>query len=350
MQEHNVFSIGLDVSDRFSYICELDAEGQVARRERISTHRDSLRLYFGARSRTRLCLEVGPHSPWMSRLLEEMGHEVLVANARKLKLIYGRDRKTDVGDAEVLARVGRLDPTLLSPITHRSAEVQQDLAVIKARDALVKTRTRLINHIRGSAKALGHRVPSCTAKSFHRLEATDLPEELRPALAPQLEVVREIANQIRHYDHLIEKLAKDKYPETEALRQIQGVGAITALAFVLIVQDPARFSRSRDVGAFLGLVPKRDQSGELDRELHITKAGDPLLRRLLVHSAHYILGPFGQDSDLRRFGERLTSRGGKAAKKRAVTAVARKLAVVLHHLWRTGDVYEPLHNTIRSAN
>lgn len=349
MQENTLVSIGLDVSDRYTYVCELNGQGEVECRQRISTRQEALRLHFGGRPRARLCLEVGPQSPWMSRLLEEMGHEVLVANPRRLRMIYGRDRKTDVSDAEILARVGRLDPSLLSPIRHRSQTAQKHLAIIKARDALVATRTRLINHIRGAAKALGQRIPSCTAKSFHRLDELDLPEDLRPALAPLLEVVREVSERIRRHDKLIETIGKECYPETERLRQVQGVGPITALAYMLVVQDPRRFTRSRDVGAFLGLIPKRDQSGEVDRELHITKAGDPLVRRLLVHSAHYILGPFGPDTDLKRFGDRLTHRGGKAAKKRAVTAVARKLAVLLHHLWRTGDDYQPLYNTVRTA-
>ena len=134
------------------------------------------------------------------------------------------------------------------------------------------------------------------------------------------------------------------YPETDLLRQVEGVGALTALAFVLTLENPERFAKSRSVGAYLGLEPAQDQSGDRDPQRHISKEGDEMLRKLLVGSAHYILGPFGSDSDLRRHGEKIASRGGKNAKKRAAVAVARKLSVLLQRLWVTGEVYEPLRN------
>jgi len=145
----------------------------------------------------------------------------------------------------------------------------------------------------------------------------------------------------------VKKISEEKYPETELLRAIKGVGPITALAFVLILEDPERFSKSRQVGSFIGLTPSRDQSGEIDKQLRITKAGNPLLRRLLVGAAQYILGPFGEACDLRRFGLKLSARGGKNAKRRAVVAVARKLTVLLYRLWRHGEIYGPLYTAKR---
>jgi transposase len=278
----------------------------------------------------------------VSRLLADCGHEVLVANPRKLALITQNDSKDDPVDAELLARLGRVDPQLLSPIEHRGAQAQADLAVIRARDAVVAARTQLVNHVRGAVKSLGSRMGSCSTRSFAKQAALQLPADLRFALEPLLEVIRVMTEQINGYDRQIEDACREKYPETELLRQVTGVGAVTSLAFVLTLENPYRFARSRSVGSFLGLRPGQDKSGAQDPELRITKGGDRLLRRLLVGSAQYILGPFGPDCDLRRWGLKLASRGRKNAKKRAVVAVARKLAVLLHRLWAGSEVYEPL--------
>jgi transposase len=267
-----------------------------------------------------------------------------VANARELGFIYKNSRKNDRLDAENLARVARLDPKLLSPIEHRGEEAQADLALLRTRDVLVKSRTQFINHLRGSVKAFGARLPVCSTESFHRQAVEALPDALKPALMPIISTIASLTDQIKEYDKQIEHVAAEKYPETEILRRISGVGPITALAFVLILEDPQRFSKSRKVGAFLGMVPSRNQSGESDPKQRISKEGDGMLRSLLVQCAHYILRPNSPDSDLKRFGLKLDARGGKGAKQRAVVAVARKLSVLLHHLWSTGEVYEPLYN------
>jgi transposase len=297
----------------------------------------------------RIAIEAGTHSPWASRVLEECGHEVLVANARKVRLIYANRRKTDEIDAENLARLARLDPKLLYPVEHRGEESQAHIALIRSRDALVGCRTQLVNHVRGAVKSFGARLPKCPAVSFHKRAAEHVPEALLPALGPILEQIASLTEGIRDYDRRLEAISLERYPETALLRQVEGIGPLTALTFVLTVGDPARFKKSRNVGAYLGLVPARDQSGDRDSQKHISKEGDEMLRRLLVGSAHYILGPFGSDSDLRRHGEKIASRGAKNSKKRAAVAVARKLAVLLHTLWVSGDVYDPLYNRHRCA-
>jgi transposase len=288
-------------------------------------------------------MEVGTHSRWASHLLSELDHDVLVANARKLRAIYHNPRKGDRADAETLARLARLDPELLSPIHHRSPEAQADLAVMRSRDAIVRSRTLLINHARSIVKSSGDRLPSCSADSFAHKVAPDIPETLHLALLPILDTIASLTKQIREYDRQIELLCQDQYPETKLLRKVSGVGPLTALGYILTLEEPRRFQRSRQVGPALGLVPKRDQSGDQDPQLRITKTGDPYLRRLVVGSAQYILGPFGPDCDLRRWGLKLAERGGKNAKKRAVVGVARKLAVLLHHLWKTGEIYDPFY-------
>jgi transposase len=292
-------------------------------------------------------MEVGAHSRWASHLLKDLGHDVLVANARKLRAIYHNPRKGDRVDAETLARLARLDPELLSPIHHRSPQAQADLAVLRSRDALVRSRTLLINHTRSIVKASGARLPSCSADSFAHKVAPDIPGPLFPALSPVLETIASLTQQIRSYDRQIEILCQEQYPETQLLQPVAGVGALTALAYILTLEDPRRFRKSREVGPALGLVPRRDQSGDHDPQLRITKTGDAYLRRLLVGSAQYILGPFGPDCDLRSWGLKLAERGGKNAKKRAVIAVARKLAVLLHHLWKTGEIYDPFYHSKR---
>jgi transposase len=164
--------------------------------------------------------------------------------------------------------------------------------------------------------------------------------EVANLVEPALIVIDAMTAQIKHLDKELEELAETKYPVTRKLREIKGVGVITALVFVLTIGDPARFEKARDVGAYLGLVPKRDQSGNVDMELRISKAGDKILRRLLVGAAQYILGPFGEDCDMKRKGERLIERGGRRAKKKAVVAIARTLSVVMLTLWKNGGNYE----------
>jgi transposase len=271
----------------------------------------------------------------------------LVANPRKTRLIYTNRRKTDEIDAENLARLARLDPKLLYPLKHRGEHSQAHLAIIRSREALVSARTQLVNHVRGAVKSFGSRLPKCPARSFHNKAPEHIPEALWPALGPILETIGSLTERIREYDRQLEAICQEHYPETELLRQVEGVGVLTALTFVLTLEDPYRFEKSRMVGAYLGLVPARDQSGDRDPQKRISKEGDEMLRRLLVSSAHYILGPFGSDSDLRRPGEKIASRGAKNSKKRAVVAVARKLSVLLHRLWVTGEAYDPLYNTHR---
>ena len=169
------------------------------------------------------------------------------------------------------------------------------------------------------------------------------------ALLPLVEAIGELTVRIAAAGREVEALC-EAHPETAALRQVSGVGPITALTFVLTIENPGRFPQNREVGAYLGLVPRQRDSGERAPQLGIGKSGDAGLRRLLVQAAHYILGPFGPDSDLRRWGERYAGTGAGNAKKRAVVAVARRLAVLLLALWKTGEVYEPLrHAAVREA-
>jgi transposase len=333
--------IGVDLGDRSSQLCRLDREtGAILEEKPLSTTSASFQRYFAGASPCLVIVESGTHTPWVRRLLESLGHQVITANPSKVHLIASSKRKSDERDARCLAQLGRVDPELLSPVHARNPEAQQALAVVRAREGLVKARTMLINQVRGTVKSFGARLPGGSAKNFARGASEALPQELKAALEPLLAVIADLSERIRGFDRDIEAWAQ-RFPVTERLRQIKGVGALTALVFVLTLDDPHRFARSRSVGAYLGLVPASRSSGTSSPQLPITKQGDRLLRRLLVQASHYILGPFGQDSDLRSFGLALSQRGGKSGKKRAVVAVARKLAVLLHRLWVSGEDYEP---------
>jgi len=335
-------TIGLDLGDKSTEAFVLDEAGEVVETFRVRTTKAALGRALGRYERSRVVLEVGTHSPWISRLVRELGHETIVANPRRVRLIAENDSKTDRMDAELLARLGRVDATLLSPVVHRGESAQRDLVLVRARDGLVRARSQLVNQVRGFAKSLGERCPSSSTEAFPARVRKALPEDLFPGLGTMLAMIEQLTAEIRSMDREVERLCKERYPETAVLRQVKGVGPITALCFVLTLEDPHRFAKSRSVGAYLGLRPRQRESGDQRPQLRITKAGDGLLRRLLVTSAHYVLGPFGPDTDLRRFGLKLAERGGTAAKKRAVVAVARRLAVLLHRLWLTGEEYQAL--------
>src|SRR5207302_780618 len=265
-------TIGLGLGDRNSWYCVLDEAGTIQLEQRVRTTAKALQEVFGAMPRSRIALEIGTHSPWISRLLSELGHEVIVANARKVRLIGESRKKDDRLDAQTLARLARIDPQLLYPVKHRGAQAQADLMMIRARAGLVRARTALVNSARGLAKSYGERLRGCNVRNMDAEKAENLSPELQ-----------------------------------------QG----------------------------------RRNSGQSEPQMHISKEGDPYLRTLLVQGAQHILGPFGVDCDLRRWGLKLAERGGKSGKKRAIVATARKLAVLLHHLWVSGEAYEPLHNSSR---
>jgi transposase len=337
-------TIGMDLGGRKSRYCMLSGDGEILREDEVPTTKAGMTATFGSLGRVRIAIEVGTHSPWVSRLLGSLGHEVIVANPRQVKLITESSRKDDRLDAQTLARLARIDPQLLRPIQHRSERAQTALMVIRVRAALITVRTSLVNTARGLAKAMGERLPKCDADQMGVLKAESMPPKLRHLLEPLLKEVESLTEKIKDGDRQIEQIAREDYPETTLLQQVGGVGPLIALSFVLTVDDKNRFQKSRDIGCYIGLRPRRSDSGQRQPQLRITKEGDPYLRTMLVQGAHYILSRRGPDTDLKRWGLRLAERGGKRAKKKAVVAVARKLGILLHRLWVTGEVYEPLRN------
>jgi transposase len=337
-------TIGMDLGDKTSRYCMLGNEGEILREGQVATTKTGIVEAFGSLGRARIAIEVGTHSPWVSRLLLKLGHEIIVANPRQVKLITESSRKDDRLDAQTLARLARIDPQLLRPIQHRSEKAQGALMVIRVRAALVAVRTSLVNTARGLAKAMGERLPKCDADQMGVLQAVSLPPKLRQVLEPLLKEVESLTEKIKDSDREIEQIARKEYPETALLQQVGGVGPLIALTFILTIEDKNRFQKSRDVGCYVGLRPRRSDSGQSQPQLRITKEGDPYLRTMLVQGAHYIISRRGPDTDLKRWGLHLAKHGGKRGKKRAVVAVARKLGILLHRLWVTGEVYEPLRN------
>src|SRR6201981_3336530 len=339
-------TIGLDLGDQWSCYCILDEAGRILLEQKVATTPEALKQTFAKIPRSSLiALETGTHSPWVSRLLTELGYKVIVAHAQKVQLITKSNRKDDRHDARTLARLARIDPELLGPVRHRSAQAQIHLTVIRARAELVRARTALVNASRGLVKSYGQRLPKCGTRQVSRELGAGLHAELREVLEPLLKEIESLNERIQEYEVRVEKIAKESYPQVERLKQVKGVGTQIALTYVLTLDDPHRFPTRREVGGFLGLCPGRRDSGESQPQMRISKEGDRYLRHMLGQGAHYILGPFGADSDLRRWGLKLAARGGKNAKKRAVIAVARKLAVLLHRLWVSAEVYEPLRNS-----
>jgi len=336
-------TIGIDLGDVWSHYCTINEEGEVIDRGRFRTNPSGVDKRFRDLEPIRIAMEAGTHSIWISEQIRDLGHEVIVANVRELRAISHSDRKSDSVDAEKLARYARLDPEILRPIAHRTVAQQETLTLIRARDVLVRLRTGAVNSVRGLAKPCGCRLPASSTLCFAKRCLAMMPPGLSVALSPLLHQIADMTVKIKEYDRAIKKLTETEFPETQALIKVYGVGHLTALTYVLTLGKKERFQRSRDVGCYLGLRPKRSQSGDSDPQLGITKAGNGYLRQLLVECANHAIGPHGKDSSLRRWGLSLGARGGSHARRRAVVAVARKLAVLLHRIWITQEAYVPFY-------
>lgn len=343
--------IGIDLGDKKHAICVIDQDGNILKEYFIYNRPDDLEQLSKDYPKALMAMEVGTHSPWISRLLEGLGHKVLVANARKLRAIYTNERKSDELDARMLAKIARLDPEFLHPVRHGSQQAQHDLLAIKLRDTLVRQRVHIISSIRFMLKSLGIKLKSPSSAAFASYARRALEEHSKTLqmIEPALASLDGLNAAIKAYDRQIQTACCEKYPETQQLQQITGVDPITSLCFVLTIEEIGRFEKTRDIGAYLGLVPRRDQSGETDKQLPISKAGNGQLRKLLVQCAQYMLGHFGPDCDLRRQGLKLAARGGKAAKRKAVIAIARKLAVLMLALRLSGNDYKPLKEESKDA-
>ena len=337
---------GIDLHTEYSQICILDEEGEVMETSRVRTSRKALEGYF-RRDPMRVVMEAGGSSPWVSRLVESVGHEVVVCSPRRVRLIAESKLKNDRVDAEVLARLVRIDPEFLKPIQHRSEEAQLLRANLKVRSAMVEARTKWINTVRGLLRSFGYKVAGKSPGTFvDRVNRMKLPDELRAVIEPLLEQLDLLSGEIKRRNEHVEEMVKD-LPEVAHLREIPGVGPVVATYFVLTIDDPDRFRNSRDVASFFGLRPSMRESASVSHFGRITKEGDPEMRRLLVQAAHAFLLTKA-DSELKTWALALAQRKGKG---KAAVALARKLAVLMHHLWVTGEVYQafPTEDSSKAA-
>lgn len=336
--------IGMDIGDKDSRVCVLQATGTIREETSIPTTEEAIRDYFTPEGlHILVVIEAGNQSVWINHLLEELGYEVLVARPSRLRDLYRDKDKSDCLDARRLAQLGYVDPNILAPVTHLKSQTYADRCLVYGRDHLVTTRTKLINFVRGQAKTSGNKIPTCKAVNFHSKARKHIPENLTTVVESVLTTIEYVTKQIAELDKQIEGAAA-RYPIVERLCDVPGIAVLTAMAFVLAIEDPLRFQRSDTVAAYLGLVPRKHQSGSKNTTIGPGSAGDSIARRYLIQAAQYHLWNSNIDSSIQRAGLRIMSRGGEGGKSKAVFTVARKLAVLLHTLWVTGSEYEPLHD------
>lgn len=336
------YFIGIDIGDKTNFVCVLDSKGNIVLETEVTNDEESVTILLENFPSATVAIEACSHSLWLNALLLELDLKVYVANPRKVQLIYKNYKKTDKEDAKILAKLVRSDPSLLFPIVTRDIETQEDLILLKTRRKMVDCRGDLIRHIRGIIKPFGVKLPKgVTVDNFHVKAKEYIENSILSILKDTFDAIESLAKQIKNLETKIDDLIKEKYPEANLLQTIPGVGPIISLTFLLIIGDPKRFKKSRDVGAYFGLIPKRDQSGEMDKSLPITKTGDASMRALLVNASHRNLGIFGKDTQLRRHGLKIMGTNeNKIRKKKAVIAVARKIAVLMHSILISGEEFK----------
>lgn len=329
--------VGIDVHQKYSQVCELSLNGVVESECQIPTTRSSLNRWFGKRDDLRIVVESSGVSRWVVRVLKEMGHEVTVVNPRRVRLIAESTLKTDRIDAEVLARLSCFGEGLLPTVYQRSEESANVQTRLRVRSTLVRSKVAMVNSLKGSLRNRGYRLRGqAIRRVIANLVAMELPSELRQSLDPLVEALLEVDERLRAVNAEI----REECQENRLLKRLQtvpGVGPVVSLAYVSWIDDPTRFRSSRQVGPYLGLRPKVRRSAEFEFRGRITREGNPELRRLLTQAAHCFLRT-QQDSALKQWALDLEKRAGK---KKAIVALARKLAVLMHRLWVTGHDFEP---------
>ena len=344
-------TIGADVSDRTTKICVMTKAEGGERRIVLETTCATTKAGFGEAFAKfdrywPVVFETGTHCRWMDRLFHEMGFKPIVGNPGKIPSITKSNTKNDRNDARELARLAIADPAMLHPVFLRDEVYQQMLRFHHARNILISQRTQTINQIRGFAKSMGYRIEGSSTEKFHELSKAGWPKELEECAWPLMGVLKTIALKIKAYDKLIARLAER--PEFKAMvervRVVYGIGIVGSTVFIAAIGGrPDRFGHTRDVGAYLGMIPKQDQSGDKDKQLHITHAGADIVRTALVECAGVAMMENAKDTDLKLKGLRIAMHGGRIARKKAKVAVARGLAVtMLALLQRPEREYVPL--------
>ena len=334
-------TIGMDLGNEKHAVCALDESGQILFRKDIDNKPEVLEPFFREHAGATVAMETGLCCRWISALAKACGCEAVVCNARKLSAIWQNQHKNDENDALLLAQLTRADRRLVHPVALRDDEHHEIVQIIELRAVAVAQRTQAVNAVRGLCKACGVFIPGCDASCFHKVAADAIPRETAWKFRPMLRHLKETESLIRRYDKMLVKYAGAHFgEEVELLQTIPGVGTVTACAFVAFVDDMRRFRKARDAGVYFGLTPAQDNSRTQDKPKRITKAGNGIMRSLLVNATNYILRKSSPDTALKRHGMAICARGGKVAKRKAKVAVARKLATVMFAMLRSGKPYE----------
>jgi len=330
--------VGLDVSQKMTAICVVDGVGLRLWRgqcptvpERIA---DMVRRQAG--DGARIGIETGAMTPWLVHELRNVGLDVVCLDARHARAALKMQiNKTDQNDAEGLAQIVRTG--WFRAVHVKSFDSHRVRALLGARTQLVGMTTRLSNHIRGVLKTFGLLPGAMRGLPFDRKVEALLVEHADVALIvqPMLVAWRQLRVQIKAFDKAIRKLVRSN-TTCRLLMSVPGIGVLSALAYVSTVEDPERFARSRSVGAHLGLTPRQYQSGEVDRSGRISKCGDNLARTLLYEAAGVVLSRVKRDSGLKIWAQAIAKRSGSG---KAKVALARKLSVILHSIWRSGQPF-----------
>ena len=337
----NYITIGMDLGNRKHTVCALDQTGNVLWRKDVANTPEALKPFFEENAGATVAMETGLCCRWVSALAKSCGCDALVGNARKLAAIWQSKQKNDENDALLIAELARASRRLFHLVELRDDARHEMVQVIELREVAVSQRTQAVNSVRGLCKAHGVFIPKCDASCFHKVAADAIPDGMAWKFKPMLRHLKEVAATIKRYDAMLEEYAQKHFKEeVELLRTVPGVGPITSCAFVALIADPGRFGSARDAGAYFGLTPGQDKSGDKDAPKHITKTGSALMRHLLVTAANHILRASSPDTALKRHGERICARGGKVARRKAKTAVARKLAVVMLAMLKSGKAYD----------
>jgi len=331
--------IGIDLGKRESQIAIITEDGELIDR-RIRTERHRLTEIFGHLPKAKVLVEASTESEWVARCLEELGHEVIVADPNYAPMYSQRTRrvKTDRRDARALAHACKLGAYRSA---HRTSDGRRELRTILAmREALVRTRTAWISRIQPVLRREGYRIRSGNAETFvTRVEELAVFGSLRAAIAPLLQLLKPLTEQIALLDERLAAIAEAD-SLTGRLTTVPGVGPVTAVAFVVTVDDVTRFRDAHQVESYVGLVPSEWSSSETQRRGQITKAGNSRMRWLLVQAAWCVLRrrKKAETAALRDWADRIAQRRGRRI---AAVALARRLAGILYALWRDATVYSP---------
>ena len=343
--------VAIDLSDRQSRWEARDLSTGEVRTGVVQMTPAGLERCFAAAEHCTVVMEAGTHSHWLCAQLRKMGHRAEVLPADGLREGSGKKRRrNDAKDAaSLLEHAVDIERPRVKKLWQRPDEYQRDLALMRMRNAMVEARAGLVSTVRGTVKQFGERVSKCDVEYFAGRARGELSAGMLALVEPVLGQIEELNKVVAQYDEQVRAYLARR-PEAARLLAVPGVGDVTVGAFLAYVGEASRFAHSRDVAAYIGLVPDQDQSGEHDPQLRITKSGDRMVRRNFLECARGIMGPFGKDSALRRWALALAGDGrNKIRNNKAAVALARKLAVLLHRLWVSGQAYDPWYGTKTGA-